>query len=91
MTAFEYLRLDLTRRAPLANVAEVRRSISTDAGNGMAALASFRVKCYGAASACIRIRCVDKGTIGEGKDDGGKCEQGKTGPHGASERTRHLS
>jgi hypothetical protein len=91
VTTFEYLRLDLSRRAPLTDAAQIGRSISTDAGNGMAALASFRVKCYGAASACIRIRCVDKGTIGEDKDDGGKGEQGQTGPHGASERTRHLS
>jgi len=65
VTAFEYLRLDLTRRAPLANVAEVRRSISPDASNGMAALASFRVKCDGAAFAGVRVRRVGNGTIGE--------------------------
>lgn len=90
MTAIKYLRLDLTRRASFANAAQVGRSISADAENGMAVLASFRMECDSPAFARIRVRCIGNGTIGEGKDDGGKDEQGETGAYSASKWTRHL-
>ena len=70
MTAFEYLRLDLTRRTSLANAAQVGRSISADPGNSVAALASFRVECDRAAFACLRVRCVSNRAIGEDEDYG---------------------
>jgi hypothetical protein len=58
VTSLEYLRLDLTRPAAKSNTAQIGRSISADAGDGMAALASLRVKDKRTAPTRIRIERV---------------------------------
>ncbi|HEX3470450.1 MAG TPA: hypothetical protein VHT28_04630 [Silvibacterium sp.] len=55
MTAFKNLRLDLICSATLANIAQVGRAISPNAGDGMAAFAALRVEDHCASFMGIRI------------------------------------
>jgi len=55
MTAFEDLRLDLICPPTLANTAQVGRSISADAYDGVAALAALRMKDHRPSFRSVRI------------------------------------